>query len=127
MKHLLVAAVIATATLLSCEKEKVEAPENLCPVVAASAVPQTVKDSFLARYPAASVTTWFNKDNTGYCASFTVSGVEKLSQFANNGIFIKEQIENNESNEDADAADGGTTVAGKVSTGCKCEINDGKD
>ncbi len=119
MRHFFIPAIIAASVFLSCEKEKAEAPENLCPVVAASAVPQSVKDSFMVRYPATTVTTWFNKDNVSYCAFFTSAGVEKLTQFANNGSFIKEQIETNESGEHGDSA----VTTGKTSEGCECEID----
>lgn len=127
MKHFFVLAAIATAALVSCEKEKAEKAENICPVVAASVVPQIVKDSFSVRYPATTVTTWFNKDNVGYCAYFTMGGIEKLSQFANNGSFVKEQIETNESGEHTDGIDS-TATGGKVpASGCVCEIHSEND
>ena len=129
MKKICILAIVATAALFSCEKdkaEKAEKAENQCPVVAASVVPQIVKDSFSVKYPATTVTTWFNKDSVGYCAYFTMQGVEKLSQFTNNGSFVKEQIETNESGEHNDSADS-TAATGKVSTGCLCEIHSEKD
>ena len=126
MKHLFLSALIASVVLLSCEKEKAEKAEKHCPVVATNAVPQIVKDSFAVRYPATTVTTWFNKDSVGYCAYFTMEGIEKLSLFGNNGTFVKEQIETNESGEHNDSTNS-TAATGKVSTGCECEIHSEKD
>jgi hypothetical protein len=127
MKKSFMLAIAAAAVFLSCEKEKAEKAENHCPVVAASAVPQIVKDSFSVRYPATTVTTWFNKDSVGYCAYFTTGGVEKLSQFANNGSFVQEQIEANQSGEHNDGTDT-TATGGKVpAAGCECEIHSEKD
>lgn len=120
-------AITASGLLLACNKEKTEKTENHCPVVAASSVPQIVKDSFSVRYPATTVTTWFNKDSVGYCAYFKIGGVEKLSQFANNGVFVKEQIETHHSGEDNDDADS-TATGGKIPVaGCECEIHSEKD
>ena len=113
---LLMLAFIFSISFSSCKKESKEA-ENLCPVVAASAVPQVVKDSFAVRYPATIVTTWFNKDSVAYCAFFIISGVEKLAQFANNGTFIKEEIETHPEGEHQD----NTGTGGKTTTGCECE------
>lgn len=121
--------ITAAGLLLACNKEKgekAETVENRCPVVAESAVPQIVKDSFSFRYPAATVTTWFNKDSAAYCAYFTIGGIEKLSQFGNNGTFVKEQIETNQSGEHNDSTDS-TVTGGKISTGCECEIHSEKD
>ena len=101
------------------KKEGKDKAENRCPVVAASAVPQVVKDSFDIRYPKSTVTTWFNKDSVGFCALFTFSGVEKLAEFANNGSFIKEEIETHQEGEHQDS----TGTAGKTTTGCECEIH----
>ncbi|MCW3106427.1 MAG: hypothetical protein JWQ09_933 [Segetibacter sp.] len=78
----------------------------------------------MAKYPATTVTTWFNKDSVAFSAFFTISGVEKLTQFANDGTFIKEEIETNQEAEDSDS----TTTAGKTtSTGCECEIHHEND
>ena len=123
MKKACILAIVARTDFLSCKKEGKEKAENLCPVVDASAVPQVVKDAFVAKYPATTVTTWFNKDSVAFCAFFTISGVEKLTQFANDGTFIKEEIETNQEAEDSDS----TATAGKVSTGCECEIHHEND
>ena len=115
MKNILVIIVAGAVLLFSCNKEGKDKEENLCPVVAASAVPQVVKDSFNVRYPSTTVTTWFNKDSVAYCAFFSVSGIEKLAQFTNNGTFIKEEIEMNREDEQEDS------TGGKQTNGCECE------
>lgn len=114
---------IFSASQISCKKEGKENAEKLCPVVAPGAVPQLVKDSFAARYPATNVTTWFNKDSVAFCAFFVNSAsIEKLAQFANNGSFIKEEVE---IHQDGHHEDDTTTVAGsKTATGgCECETH----
>ena len=120
MKKLFLGVIIAAVIFISCSKEGNKNDENLCRVVAASLVPQVVKDSFAVRYPSTTVTTWFNKDSVAYCAFFTISGVNKLAQFANNGSFIKEEIE---IEQDGDHQD--TTGTGGKTTGCVCEIHKG--
>ena len=115
-------ALIVLAFLISCEKGSKETAEKKCPVVATNLVPQMVKDSFMHRYPADSVRTWFNKDSVAYCAFFVSSGIEKLAQFSNSGDFIKEEIESNESKEHEDS-----TFTGKTSDGCECEVHDEND
>ena len=117
-KIFLLVAVAASVIFFSCKKEDAEKAENLCPVVAASAVPQIVKDSFALRYPATNVITWFNKDSVAFSAYFISSAnVQKLAQFANNGIFMKEELETQQEGEYQD-----TTVSGsKLGAGCKCE------
>lgn len=123
MKRLFLIAIISTVVFVSCKKEKGETKEKNCPVVAASLVPQVVKDSFMHRYSIDSVRTWFNKDSVAFCAFFVSSGgIEKLAQFSNDGNFIKEEIEANENNEHEDS-----TVAGKPTTSCKCEVHDHHD
>ena len=115
MKNILVIIVAGAVLLFSCNKEGKDKEENLCPVVAASAVPQVVKDSFAVRYPATTVTTWFNKDSVAYCAFFSVSGIEKLAQFTNNGTFIKEETDQEDEQEDS--------TSGKPTNGCECETD----
>ncbi len=114
----LVLSVIISISFSSCKKEIKEPSANLCPVVDASAVSMAVKDSFAVRYPAISVTTWFNKDSVAFCAFFTISGIEKLAQFSNNGSFIKEEIETNQEGEHQDS-----TGIGVKTTGCECETH----
>lgn len=116
-KVFLLVAVSATILFFSCKKDGKEKDENLCPVVAASLVPQVVKDSFAVRYPATSVTTWFNKDSVAFCAFFiTSANVEKLARFANNGLFIKEEIEMHQDGQHEDS-----TATGDKAGGCECD------
>jgi len=104
----------------ACKKEGKEKTENACPVIAANLVPQVVKDSFAVRYPATTVTTWFNKDSVSFCAYFiTSANVEKLARFDNNGSFIKEEIELYQEVEHPDT----TGTGGKLSGGCECETH----
>lgn len=117
-KVILMAVLITSVFFLSCKKDGKEKAENQCPVVAASLVPQVIKDSFAVRYPATTVTTWFNKDSVAFCAYFiTQANVEKLAQFANNGSFIKEEIETHQEGQHEDS----TGTGGKVGGGCECE------
>ena len=110
----------AAVIFISCKKERKEKAENYCPVVTANLVPQVVKDSFTVRYPATTVTTWFNKDSVAFCAYFiTTANVEKLAQFANNGTFIKEEIEAHQDGQHEDS----TGIGGKVGGGCECETH----
>ena len=110
----------AAVIFISCKKERKEKAENYCPVVTANLVPQVVKDSFTVRYPATTVTTWFNKDSVAFCAYFiTTANVEKLAQFANNGTFIKEEIETHQDGQHEDS----TGIGGKVGGGCECETH----
>ena len=51
-KVFLLVTVSATLLFFACKKDGNEKAENHCPVVAASLVPQVVKDSFAVRYPA---------------------------------------------------------------------------
>ncbi len=132
MKKLFIMTLVSATIFFSCNKfdllkelkEGKEAPENLCPVVAESAVPQAVRDSFKIRYPSTGVTTWFNKDGVAFCASFLSSGVEKLAQFSNDGSFVKEEIETHQEGEHEDST---TTAGGKLSGGCECETDNEKD
>ena len=115
---LLLLAVFFSLSFSSCEKDKHHETENLCPVVVESLVPQIVRDSFVLRYPATVVKTWFYKDSSSYCALFTISAVEKLAQFTVNGNFIKEEIEVHQEGEHSDS----TGVGGvKTPVGCECE------
>jgi hypothetical protein len=120
-KIILLVVVPAILLFVACNKEGKEKAENKnnCPVIAATAVPQVVKDSFAIRYPAITVTTWFNKDSVGYCAYFISATGDNLIQFANNGMFIKEEtaIYQDGQNEDS------TGTGGKTTTGCECEIH----
>ena len=116
-KALILVAVSASLLFFACKKEGKEKAENHCPVVAASLVPQIVKDSFAVRYPATSVITWFNKDSVAFCAYFiTASNVEKLARFANDGNFIKEEIETHQEGQHEDS-----TITSHNVGGCECD------
>lgn len=120
MKRLVLGILTTAIIFISCSKEKNENDEKLCPVIEESLVPQIVKDSFAIRYPGTSVTTWFNKDSIGYCSFFTISGVDKLAEFALNGSFVKDEIETEQDGEHQDS-----TSTGVKTTGCVCEIHNG--
>ena len=121
-KIFLLILILAIIIFVACNKERKEKAENTCPVVAAGAVPQVVKDSFALRYPAINVTTWFNKDSVAYCAYFVAASGDKLVQFANNGSFIKEEIEIHQEGQHEDTT--GTATWGKTpAAGCECEIH----
>lgn len=120
MKKLFILTLVSATIFFSCKKEGKEAPENLCPVVAESAVPQAVRDSFKSRYPSTVVITWFNKDGVAFCASFLSSGVDKLAQFSNDGSFVKEELESHQEGEHEDS----TATGGKINGGCECETAD---
>ena len=124
MKKILLAILIAAPVIFfACEKKEKDKAENICPTVAASAVPKAVKDSFTMRYPGTNVTTWFNKDSVAFCAYFiTAANVEKMAQFANSGSFIKEEIETQQEGQHEDSI----ATVGKVN-GCECEVHKEKD
>ncbi len=119
----LLLALSTSLIFFACKKEGKDKNENFCPVIDASAVPQVVKDSFAVRYPATVVITWFNKDSVNYCAYFkTATNVETLAEFANDGSFIKDEIEtHNNDNEAEDSIIVNGVKTGKVS--CECEIH----
>ena len=107
---------IAVIIFSACEKLDnmglFDKKEVLCPTVTAEGVNTSVKEAFILKYPGAVVTTWFNKDNTGYCAEFTQNGVKTLTQFNNDGTFVKEE----NSNQDDEHKDN--------DKGCSCELED---
>ena len=116
----MIAVISVTVIFFACKKEAKEKTENPCPVVDASAVPQIVKDSFALRYPATNVITWFNKNNVSFCAYFkTSANMEKLVQFANNGSFIREELETEQEGQHEDS----TATGVKVNGGCECETH----
>ncbi len=123
---LFVATVSAILFMSSCEKEIAGKTKNNCPIIDVSAVPNVVKDSFNARYPGMSVTTWFNKDNNSFCAYFVLDDGDKLAQFANDGNFITEQMLINEDIQSDDNIDDGSELVMDnkiIDTGCKCDIS----
>ncbi|HEY8658551.1 MAG TPA: hypothetical protein VIL78_05915 [Hanamia sp.] len=115
---------IFSISLSSCKKESKEKSEKLCPVVASSTVPQVVKDAFSLKYPSTNVITWFNKDSVAFSAYFmTPANAEILARFANDGSFIMEEIETNQTRQHEDS----TGTVGKLNGGCECEIHSERD
>ena len=88
MKKIAVIALI-TIVFASCEKFDIEHPfkkEKPCAIVNRESLSAEILTAFKAKYPTATGETWFNKDNTGFCASFTVNGNKTLSLFSNDGL-----------------------------------------
>ncbi len=127
---LLFAAIIAIAGMVffvACSKEGKKdgnETENHCPVIAATAVPQAVKDSFTVRYPSLTVDTWFQKDSIGFCAYFIqLVNQKKLAEFTKTGSFIMEEID---LDHDGNFEDSTVHYNPKVPGVCECEIPEGK-
>ena len=114
MKKLLIIS-LGLLVFASCEKWR-EHKEKPCPVVASTDVPSEVRKSFDAKYPGASVDTWFNKDNAFFCALFKLNGNETRAFFNNDGSFEKEEIDDNQQGDHQDNDN---------DEGCECEIEDG--
>ena len=112
----IVAIAIGLTMLVACEKmdNKKNKP---CPIVTKETIPPAVITSLDAKYPGNSVEKWFNKDNSGYCALFTLNGKKTLAQFNNDGTFVKEEI---------DVEQEGNHQDGKTNdSGCECEMEEG--
>lgn len=115
---MMVAAI--ALSIASCEKmqhlnpfdKHKEQEQASCPVVTSENVPAAVTTAFAEKYAGATVTTWFNKDNTGYCASFTNNGVETKALFNNDGTFAKEETETHQKGKHNEEDE----------TGCECEL-----
>lgn len=116
MRNIIILSALIITGLTSCEKQEFFSRDKKdipCPIVSSEAIPSAVSAALQTKYQAVTVETWFNKDDTGYCAMFTRNGVKTLVQFDNNGNFIKEQTEIEQENEDNDK-----------DTGCECEVED---
>lgn len=113
MKKLLILLTIATI-FASCEKEKEH--ENLCPVISEKFIPSVVLGAFHEKYPNMVAEHWFNKDNAGYCVSFTLNSEKTLSLFNNDGSFLREETHVNHDGQHEDGDD---------DSGCECETEDG--
>jgi len=121
MKKIIILAAFAI-TIASCEKmqqlnifdKHKDKEQTPCPVVVSENLPSAVLTAFAEKYPGATVTTWFNKDNTGYCAVFTNNGVETKALFNNDGTFSKEEIETHQKGKHIEEDE----------TGCECELED---
>jgi len=102
--------------------EKNEKEPLPCPVVEAAAVPQAVKKVFADKYPGAISSTWFNKDNIGYCVAFNQNNEHLIARFDNNGTFVSQETdtEGNVMNHSDDNVD-----STAEDTGCSCETGTG--
>jgi hypothetical protein len=117
---LLAATLVLSIPFSSCSKEGKYEDDNHCPVVAESAVPQIVKNSFAVRYPFMTVNTWFQKDSIGYCAYFIQPvNQKKLAEFTRDGLFISEKID---IDHDGNFEDSTGTSNPKIPGSCECEI-----
>lgn len=120
---LLAVVLILSIPFTSCSKEgKKDGNENEkhCPVIAASTVPQAVKDSFAVHYPSMTVNTWFQRDSVGYCAYFIQPvNQKKLAEFSVSGLFIAEEID---IDHDGNFEDSTGNSNPKVPGVCECEI-----
>lgn len=118
----IVTIAISLTMLVACSKMENNNPfskkekHNSCAVVGSDVISANVLTAFQAKYPNATVDKWFNKDNTGFCALFTISGNKTLAQFNNDGSFVKE-----ESNLEQD----GNHQNNDESGGCECELEGG--
>ena len=119
MKKIALLTLMAIS-LASCEKFDIKHPfkkenkEKPCAIVSRESLSAEILAAFKAKYPTATGETWFNKDNTGFCASFTVNGNKTLSLFSNDGSFVKEEVD---SNQEGDHQDNNND-----DKGCSCEI-----
>lgn len=117
MKKLL-AIVLTLVTLVSCEKLDLlskHKKDKPCAVVAAETMPSKVTASFQTKYLGVTVEKWFNKDNNGYCALFTLNGKKTLSQFNNDGVFLNEETDVEQEGNHQDDNDNDSD------SGCECE------
>lgn len=92
MKKFIIALFPMAFILNACEKEHER--EFPCPVVSANQVPINVQESFVAKYSKITVDNWYNKDNTGYYASFQLNSLKTVASFKNDGTFIAEKVQN---------------------------------
>ncbi|HYM93419.1 MAG TPA: hypothetical protein VET23_04720 [Chitinophagaceae bacterium] len=115
--------IITAVFFISCTKESKKdskEAENACPAIAATAVPQVVKDSFAVHYPSMPVITWFKKDSIGYCAYFIQPvNQKKLAEFSGTGLFLSEEID---LNHDGNFEDSASNSNIKIPGVCECEI-----
>ena len=112
MKNLALIGLIIMATT-ACHKFEKGHKETQCATVSSETIPQSVRDSFMKKYPGTNATTWFNKDNNGYYVEFIQSAVKTLAQFSNDGTFVKEEGSTNQQGEHQHNDD---------DSGCSCEL-----
>lgn len=120
----LILLLSVVAILGSCEKikslnpfQKEKETKNQCAVVSAELLPAAVSDSFKVKYPGATVSSWFNKDNTGYCAIITYNSQQMKVMFDNNGKFVSEEVEIDNGNQTGNHQD-----ANSNDSGCECSL-----
>lgn len=119
MKKLLV-FLIGLTILSACEKGNLfekNKKDKPCAIVTPETMPSSVTTAFQKKYPGVTVEKWFNKDNTGYCALFTLNGKKTLTQFNNDGGFVREEteVEQQGNHQDGNNND----------SGCECETEEG--
>lgn len=122
----IVAVLLFAGWILSCNKDRENNDkEKHCLILAESAVPQVVKDSFAVKYDSAAVITWFQKDSIGYTAYFIKPvNTPTLATFSSAGYFISEEsaIEHDGGHDDDSLDSLGHNIP-KDSI-CTCEIPD---
>lgn len=122
-------AIIAFLTifLASCEKFDMKHPfrkeskSKPCAAVNKESLSPEIVAAFKAKYPTATDENWYNKDDNGFAATFTLNGKKTLAIFNNDGSFANEQEANNQegNNQDGDHED-------NDDKGCNCEL-EGED
>lgn len=103
-KAILILMTVGTLFIASCEKMKLfekNKKVKAYTAIGAEAVPQPVKDTYAARYPGASVETWYKKDNTTFAAKANPNNQVAFASFTKEGNFITEgpEVENEVDNE----------------------------
>lgn len=98
--------------LLGGKKDK-EEKDTPCPMVTNDSIPAPVTATFAQQYPNQTPALWC-VDSSNYVAVFLMDSLETKAFIANNGDFLKEEIEldyqgNHEDDDDDD-------------TGCECEL-----
>jgi len=77
--------ISAVAILAACSKT---GQRSLCPTLGTSEVPESVQQSFSARYPAATAEAWYNKDDEAYVAQFEQNSQQRLAYFEVDGEYL---------------------------------------
>ncbi|MBA3664529.1 MAG: hypothetical protein H0W61_10020 [Bacteroidetes bacterium] len=123
MKKIAIVAFM-TIFLTSCEKFdikhpfKKEAKEKPCAIVTRESLNADVLAAFKVKYPTTTDETWYNKDNNGFAATFTLNGKKTLALFNNDGSFANEQEGDNQEGDHQDS--------NNDDKGCSCEL-EGED
>lgn len=102
--------------ITSCEKERdfnlFDKKEKPCATVNTEALPENLKSNFSSKYMGATNVTWYDKDETAYCALFTFNGKETKATFDRNGNFSSEETEDEEDDDNE-----------KEDKGCECDFD----